>query len=86
MELYRQDLESMKTKISNINEEIVETMTPLVESLHRSLEVGIINQKEENNNFQDQLTELKKEKSILSQMIVASLKRTEHLHEEVGHY
>ena len=52
MELYRQDLESMKTKIGNINEEIIETMTPLVDSLHRSLEVGIISQKEENNNFQ----------------------------------
>ena len=56
MELYRQDLESMKVKINNIDDEIVETMTPLVESLQRSLEVGIINQKEENNNFQDQLT------------------------------
>lgn len=57
-----------------------------MESLQRSLELGIVSQKEENNNFQDQLTELKKEKSILSQMIVASLKRTEQLHEEVGHY
>ena len=56
VELYRQDLESMKVKINNIDDEIVETMTPLVESLQRSLEVGIINQKEENNNFQDQLT------------------------------
>lgn len=36
----------------------------------------MINQKEENNNFQEQLTDLKKEKSIISQMIVASFKRT----------
>jgi len=35
----------------------------------------MINQKEENNNFQEQLTDLKKEKSIISQMIVASFKR-----------
>ena len=76
----------MRTKIENINEEIIETTTPLVESLYRQLELGMVNQKEENNNFQDQLTDLKKEKSILSQMIVASHKRTEHLHEEVGHY
>jgi predicted nucleic acid-binding Zn-ribbon protein len=86
VELYRQELQSMKTKIENINEEIVETTTPLVESLYRSLELGMIQQKEENGNFQEQLTDLKKEKSILSQMIVASSKRTEHLHEEVGHY
>ena len=42
----------MKTKISNINEEITETTTPLVESLYRSLELGMISQKEENANFQ----------------------------------
>ena len=76
----------MRTKIDNINEEIVETTTPLVESLYRSLELGMINQKEENGHFQEQLTDLKKEKSILSQMIVASHKRSEILNEEVGHY
>jgi hypothetical protein len=58
----------------------VETTTPLVESLYRSLELGMINQKEENSNFQEQLTDLKKEKSVLSQMITASFKRTEQLH------
>jgi hypothetical protein len=39
----------------------------------------MINQKEENTNFQSQITELKKEKSILNQMIVATSKRTEEL-------
>jgi hypothetical protein len=43
--------------------------------------MGMINQKEENNNFQEQLTELKKEKSVLSQMIVATSKRTEQLND-----
>jgi hypothetical protein len=76
----------MKTKIENINEEITETTTPLVESLYRTLELGMISQKEENANFQEQLTDLKKEKSVLSQMIVASFKRSELLNEEVGHY
>jgi len=32
------------------------------------------------------LTDLKKEKSILSQMIVATFKRGDQLHEDVGHY
>ena len=36
-------------------------------------------QKEENGNFQEQLTELKKEKSVLGQMIVASHKRCDLL-------
>jgi hypothetical protein len=39
----------------------------------------MVNQKEENTNFQEQLTDLKKEKSILNQMIVATSKRTEQL-------
>ena len=64
----------------------METTTPLVESLLRSLELGMSSQKEENSNFQEQLTDLKKEKSVLSQMIVTSLKRSEQLHDEVGHY
>jgi hypothetical protein len=46
----------------------------------------MISQKEENTNFQEQLTDLKKEKSVLAQMIVASHKRVEQLNEEVGHY
>jgi hypothetical protein len=52
IELFRQELTSMKNKIDNINEEITTTTTPLVESLYRSLELGMINQKEENSNFQ----------------------------------
>ena len=50
----------MKNKIENTNDEIMDTTHPLVESLYRSLELGMITQKEENNNFQDQLTELNK--------------------------
>jgi hypothetical protein len=76
----------MKAKILNIDEEITETTTPLLESLFRSLELGMVSQKEENTNFQEQLTDLKKEKSVLAQMIVASHKRVEQLNEEVGHY
>lgn len=54
----------------------MDTTHPLIEALYRNLEMGMINQKEENTNFQDQMTELKKEKSVLSQMIVATSKRT----------
>lgn len=58
----------------------------MVDSLNRMLEMGMVTQKEENVHFQEQLTDLKKEKSILSQMIVASHKRSEQLQGEVGHY
>lgn len=69
----------MKNKIENNSDEIMDTTRPLVQSLYRSLELGMVNQKEENTNFQEQLTDLKKEKSILNQMIVATSKRTEQL-------
>jgi hypothetical protein len=45
IELFRQELNAMRTKIENINEEITETTTPLVESLYRNLEMGMISQK-----------------------------------------
>ena len=86
IELYRQELQGMKNKIENTNDEIMDTTHPLVEALYRNLEMGMISQREENSNFQEQLTELKKEKAVLSQMIVATSKRTEQLNEEVGHY
>lgn len=45
VELFRQELESMKNKIGNTNDEILDTTRPLVESLYRSLELGMVNQK-----------------------------------------
>ena len=86
IELFRQELQGMRNKIENTNDEITDTTRPLIDALYRSLELGMVNQKEENSNFQEQLTDLKKEKSILNQMIVATSKRTESLNEEVGFY
>ena len=37
IELFRQELDSMRSKIENINGEIHDTTRPLVESLYRSL-------------------------------------------------
>lgn len=36
----------MKTKVENINDEILGTTNPLLESLYRSLELSMVNQKE----------------------------------------
>lgn len=35
----------MRNKIENNNDEIMDTTRPLVESLYRSLELGMVNQK-----------------------------------------
>lgn len=45
VELFRQDLQSMQTKILNINDEISDTTAPLIEALYRQLEMGMLNQK-----------------------------------------
>ena len=76
IELFRQELTMMRNRIDNTNDEITNTTNPLIEALYRELERGMLNQKEENLSFQDQITQLKKEKSILNQMIVATSKRT----------
>lgn len=57
-----------------------------MESLYRTLELSMVNQREENISFQEQITELRKEKAVLSQMIVGGEKKIEFLKEEVGHY
>ena len=46
----------------------------------------MLNQKEENQHFQDQITDLRKEKSIMNQMIVATNGKTSALMNEVGNY
>lgn len=61
-------------------------MNPSVDALNGEFEMSTDSQKEENLNFQNQLTELKKEKSIIGQMITASHKRTEFLLGQVGKY
>ncbi len=45
VELFRQDLQSIQTKILNINDEISDTTAPLIEALYRQLEMGMLNQK-----------------------------------------
>ncbi len=80
------ELDVLKEKINNYNGGINDTIMPLLDSLSQDLSMGILNQKEENNSYQDQLTELKKEKCIMSQMIAATSKRSDMLLEEVGQY
>lgn len=86
IEQFRQELQLMKNRIENTHEEIFNTMNPSVEACSGEFEMSTQAQRDENLNFQNQLTELKKEKSILSQMISASHKRTEHLLSQVGSY
>lgn len=62
------------------------TLNPSLEACNGELEMSMQGQLDENLNFQNQLTELKKEKAILGQMVTAGQKRTEHLLGQVGIY
>lgn len=76
----------MKNRIENNHEQIMNTMNPSIDAMNGEFEMSTDSQKQENLNFQNQLTELKKEKSIIGQMISASQKRTEFLLSQVGRY
>ena len=76
----------MKNKVLANNEETVNTLNPFIHSLNQSLNLQINTQKEENSKLQNQISELKKEKAQIQQLIVASLQKVSAIEEEVGNY
>ena len=76
----------MKNKIVFANEETQKTLTPFVEGLFQNLTLAINNQKEENIKLQNQIIELKKEKSQIQQLILALIQKIAGLEEVVGNY
>lgn len=64
----------------------MQIVTPVLKSLWTTLEYKAEEQKQENVHLQDQIVELKKEKSILSQMIVQTDKKVKEAKETIGGY
>ena len=62
------------------------TLRPAIENCTQELAIVQLQQKEDNVGFQNQITELRKEKSIIGQMIASSVKQTQELGEQVGGY
>jgi len=82
----RQDINNMKNKIIYANEETQKTLNPLIEGLYNNLTLAINSQKEENVKLQNQLVELKKEKSQIQQLILISIQKVASMEELVGSY
>ena len=61
-------------------------MGPFKDEMYNNLILAINNQKEENSKLQNQLSEIKKEKSIIQQKILEALQKVAALEEEVGNY
>lgn len=86
VENLKQELTLMKQRIQNNNEEIKNTTTPSIDALLRDLKLAISAQKDENAKLQAQITELKKEKSQIQQLIIVCVQKVAQLEEQVGSY
>ncbi|CAD8148828.1 unnamed protein product [Paramecium octaurelia] len=82
----KQELHLMKQRITNNNEEIKNTTQPTLDAMLRDLRQAINTQKDENSKLQSQLTELKKEKSQIQQLILAATQKMVALEQQVGNY
>ena len=82
----RQELNLMRQRVQNNNEEIKSTTTPSIDALLRDLKLAISAQKDENAKLQSQITELKKEKSQIQQLIIVCVQKVAQLEEQVGSY
>lgn len=76
----------MKNKVENSQQEILNTLKPAIENCCEELSTIQLQQKEDNMSFQNQITELKKEKMLIAQMIAASNRHTQDLISQVGGY
>lgn len=84
--MLRQDIESMKRNIQNAGDDVSRIFNPFIESLTNELQLAIDNQKNENIHLQNQIMELKKEKTLLQMMIIKANQTAESLEEQVGNY
>ncbi|CAD8043002.1 unnamed protein product [Paramecium primaurelia] len=82
----KQELHLMKQRITNNNEEIKNTTQPTLDAMLRDLRQAINTQKDENSKLQSQITELKKEKSQIQQLIIAATQKVAELEHQVGNY
>ncbi|CAD8061223.1 unnamed protein product [Paramecium primaurelia] len=82
----KQELHLMKQRITNNNEEIKNTTQPTLDAMLRDLRQAINTQKDENSKLQSQITELKKEKSQIQQLILAATQKVAELEHQVGNY
>ncbi|CAD8095652.1 unnamed protein product [Paramecium primaurelia] len=82
----KQELHLMKQRITNNNEEIKNTTQPTLDAMLRDLRQAINTQKDENSKLQSQITEIKKEKSQIQQLIIAATQKVAELEHQVGNY
>ena len=76
----------MKQKALINNEDITDNLTPQIDNLEKNLKNVIGQQKDQNAKFQNQITELKKEKVQIQSLIVGCVGKVQTLEDMVGNY
>ena len=71
IEALRQDIGMMENHLVTLNDENVKVLNPMIITDYDLLKNQIMMQKNENEHMQKQLTELKKEKSQMQQLIMS---------------
>ena len=84
VELTKSEISGMDTKIELMIQDTPKSFFPQITELFSDLRGEITHQKNMNEYLQKQITELKKERSVISQHIVASNTSVSILQEKVG--
>lgn len=78
------EVAGMEAKIELLINDTPKSFFPQIEEIFRDLKNEISNQKLQNENLQKQITDLKKERSVIAQHVVASNTKVSILNEKVG--
>lgn len=84
IDLLRQEISLMENHLSTQNDENVKVLNPFIMANFQDLSNQITGQRKENDHMQKQLIDLKKEKSLIQQMIIHSQHKIAELEEAVG--
>ena len=79
-------LKSSSSKVGIENDETIRKLKPLFDELLKNLCVQISLQKQENGKLINKVSELKREKNNLQQMIIMCAKKCAQMEEELGKY
>ena len=78
------EIMGMEAKIDLITNDTPRSFFPQIEEIFKDLRSEVTVQRNQNESLQKQITELKKEKSLLSQHIVVNNSKVSILNEKVG--
>ena len=79
-------LKSSSTKVGFENDDTVRKLKPMFDELLKNMCVQISLQKQENGKLLQKVSELKREKNNLQQMIIMCAKKCAQMEEELGKY